>query len=54
MPAPKEPPHNAIENRLLNVAKILDEAVAAVNQAIADLRSSEEEPDQEGKTDHDF
>ncbi len=44
---PPAPPSSAIENRLLVVAGILDQAIAAVNQAIADLRI-EEEP-QEGR-----
>ncbi len=45
-----EPPAaSAIENRLLVVAGILDQAIAAVNQAIEDLRLGEEQPPQEGR-----
>lgn len=41
----ESPPKSAIEARLLAVAGILDQAVAAVNQAIEDLRITEEDPE---------
>lgn len=41
----ESPPKSAIEARLLAVAGILDQAVAAVNQAIEDLRITEDDPE---------
>ncbi len=42
-----DPSHNPIEQRLRNLAQILDQAVAAVNAALTDLRSDEEGPQPE-------
>jgi len=52
MPAPgsdPQPPRTALEQQLLGVADILDKAIAAVNQAIDELRASDS-PEQEGRT----
>lgn len=46
MPADTKPDRSPLENRLLNLAQILDNAVAAVNQAIAEVRSDESQPGQ--------
>ncbi len=48
-PKTEPPPVSAIENRLLVVAGILDQAIAAVNQAIEDLRLGEDPLPQEGR-----